>query len=594
MTTTHNFAPVTVGELLGQQFFVPRYQRGYRWTPRQVHELLNDVLAFIDRPNGSFYCLQPVVVLRNGGRWDVVDGQQRLTTLSLIMTYFNSRMPEDEAWDVFELDYETRPESRAYLKRPLAGDEGKYVDFAYIHGAYQAVRDWFAAHPTRRGEIESALLNKVKVIWYQLEKNEDPVAMFMRLNVGKIPLTGAELVKGLFLRSGNFEGEDERIRHLKQTRIAREWDDIERRLQEDSFWYFLTNETRTSNRIDFLLRLHAQEIGVEAMPDDPSWLFLAFSKRLNDEKADVMGEWANIRQLFLRLDEWYRDRDFYHLVGYLAATGRPLSSLLELADCNKGELRRRLKAEMLPPVAKGDVTAENIAPALQAWLEDLDYEKRGDHRAIRQALLLFNIATLLESDRVTTRFPFDLFKTESWDLEHIRSVQSALPESPDRAAKWLDSFLGYVTGTEDPAGWRAAVHDAPVGQIDALCIDALHMRNATPFPMKEFPALAQRIIEKYDAEPDREADNTIGNLTLLDAATNRSYKNAVFPIKRKTLIDLDRSGTFVPVCTKNVFLKYYSPMIDDMLVWTAADAAAHQAALHTALVRFFAPAQVQA
>lgn len=377
-------------------------------------------------------------------------------------------------------------------------------------------------------------------------------------------------------------------------RIAREWDDIERRLQEDSFWYFLTNETRTSNRIDFLLRLRAQEIGVEVNPDDPAWLFLAFSNRLNDDKADVMAEWANIRQLFLRLDEWYRDRDFYHLVGYLAATGRPISSLLALADCNKGELRKRLKAQMLPPAVSSDAAPEDIAPALQAWLDDLDYEKRGDHRAIRQALLLFNIATLLESDRVTTRFPFDLFKTESWDLEHIRSVQSALPESPDRAAKWLDSFLGYVLGTEDPAAWSAATRDAQDGHADMLCIEALRMRNATPFPIKEFPALPQQIIAQYEPEPDREADNTIGNLTLLDAATNGSYKNAVFPAKRKTLIALDRSGTLVSVCTKNVFLKYYSPMIDHMLVWTAADAAAHQAALHTALVRFFVPAQLQA
>ena len=592
MTLTHNFAPVTVGDLLGQHFYVHRYQRGYRWTPRQVHELLDDVLSFIDRPSGSFYCLQPVVVVKNGTRWDVVDGQQRLTTLSLILTYFNSRMPEDEAWSIFTVDYETRPESREYLKKPVEADRNRYVDFFHIHCAYQAIRDWFVARPTRRGDIESALLNKVKVIWYQLEGGEDPVAMFMRLNVGKIPLTGAELVKGLFLRSGNFENDEFRIRHLKQTRIAREWDEIERRLQEDSFWYFLTNDKRTSNRIDLLLRLHARDIGIDLSPDDPSWLFLAFNQRLNEADANAMEEWANIRQLFLRLDEWYRDRSFFHLVGYLAATGRPLSGLLALADCTKGELRARLKAEILVSIAGKDLAPELTAPVLQAWLEDLDYENRNHHRAIRQALLLFNIATLLESDRVTARFPFDLFKAESWDIEHIRSVQSALPESADRAVRWLDSLLAYVTGTSDPAAWIKVLEEVPAEQIDGLCVEALRIRNSVPFPMKEFPDLAQRIIARYDAESDRETDNTIGNLTLLDAATNRSYKNAVFPAKRKTLIDLDRSGTFVPVCTKNVFLKYYSPRIDDMLVWTAADTAAHQGALHTALVRFFAPAEV--
>jgi len=594
MEPTHNFLPVPVRDLLGKTFYVPRYQRGYRWTPRQVHELLDDVLAFIERPTGSFYCLQPVVVVENGMRWDLVDGQQRLTTLSLILTYFNSRPEKEPEWPVFTLDYETRPECMAYLKEPVAAQRDRFVDFFHIHDAYRAIGEWFSTRMHLCSDMEAALLDRVRVIWYQLGQHEDPIAVFMRLNVGKIPLTDAELVKGLFLRSGNFDGEGFRVRHLKQTRIAREWDAIERRLQEDSFWYFLTNETRASNRIDFLLRLYALEIGVDVSPDDPSWLFLAFSQRLNAEKADAVSEWEKVHALFLRLDEWYRDRDFYHLVGYLAATGRPLSALLALADCTKSELRARLKSEIFMQIAGKGGARESVASVLESRLDDLTYEDRGDHRLIRQMLLLFNIATLLESDRVRTRFPFDLFKTESWDLEHIRSVQSALPNAPEGAKKWLDRVLAYVTGTDDAAAWGPVLGALPPSRHATLCLEALGMRAAEPFPMKDFPALAQEIIAHYDPEPDRETDNSIGNLTLLDAATNRSYRNAVFPVKRRTLIALDRSGTFVPVCTKNVFLKYYSSRIDDMLVWTGPDAAEHQKAMHASLVRFFAPAGVSA
>ena len=69
---------------LGMQFYVPNYQRGYRWKESQVQQLLNDIKEFDYEKNNEkkFYCLQPLVVTEdkeNG--WVVIDGQQRLTTL---------------------------------------------------------------------------------------------------------------------------------------------------------------------------------------------------------------------------------------------------------------------------------------------------------------------------------------------------------------------------------------------------------------------------------------------------------------------------------------------------------------------------------
>jgi len=79
-----------VNDLLGEKFFIPAYQRGYRWTPRQVTDLLEDILTFQSESDGSkketFYCLQPVVVMqRQEGDWELIDGQQRLTTLFLVL-----------------------------------------------------------------------------------------------------------------------------------------------------------------------------------------------------------------------------------------------------------------------------------------------------------------------------------------------------------------------------------------------------------------------------------------------------------------------------------------------------------------------------
>ena len=81
-------------------------------------------------------------------------------------------------------------------------------------------------------------------------------------------------------------------------------------------------------------------------------------------------------------------------------------------------------------------------------------------------------------------------------------------------------------------------------------------------------------------------DNTIGNLTLLDQETNRSYKNAVFPVKRHRVLKLDAHGVFVPHCTRNVFLKSYSPQVGHTMHWTQEDADGYRQALLDTLHTF--------
>ena len=75
----------SVGELLGMKFFIPSYQRGYRWGELQIKALLEDIFNFDEKIDGDFYCLQPLVVLKSNDKWRVIDGQQRLTTIYLIL-----------------------------------------------------------------------------------------------------------------------------------------------------------------------------------------------------------------------------------------------------------------------------------------------------------------------------------------------------------------------------------------------------------------------------------------------------------------------------------------------------------------------------
>ena len=108
-----------------KQFFIPHYQRGYRWTEQQVKQLLDDIDSFTPREipgkpeERTFYCLQPVVVkLMNEeykqkyglkGEWyEVIDGQQRLTTIYIILQYINQKWQGEDKLPQFKINYETR------------------------------------------------------------------------------------------------------------------------------------------------------------------------------------------------------------------------------------------------------------------------------------------------------------------------------------------------------------------------------------------------------------------------------------------------------------------------------------------------------
>ena len=79
---------ITIAELIGKgSFYIPKYQRGYRWTQDEVEKLLNDIYEFnADGTEANeYYCLQPIVVKIKEGEYWIVDGQQRITTISLIL-----------------------------------------------------------------------------------------------------------------------------------------------------------------------------------------------------------------------------------------------------------------------------------------------------------------------------------------------------------------------------------------------------------------------------------------------------------------------------------------------------------------------------
>lgn len=534
----NNISIRTINDLLKSNFFIPSYQRGYRWTKQQVTELLNDINEFspkqIENSNDkTWYCLQPIVVMKkDDNEWDVIDGQQRLTTIFLILHYLNQGYVENRRKKLFGLKYETRENSAEYLQKELNGEtiNETNIDYYFISSAYKTICDWFK----NKGEqfdvntFESKFNFSTKVIWYETPAKDDSIDIFTRINSGKIPLTNAELIKALFLNSSNFAKADSEKLRLKQLEIASEWDRIEYALQDDSFWYFINkNENTLATRIEFIFNLMSDKPS-----DDKYSTFHFFNEKFKTKsEKEINDNWQEIKKYFQTLEEWYNDRELYHKIGYLIAIGTNIKNILkEKKEKSKTKFSYWIDQEI-------ESKFKNVN------MEAVEY----NGKYVREILLLHNIQTMLNNENETNRFPFDRYKKESWDVEHIHAIATEVNVKIENQIDWLkNNFIKTDNHHNEELNNRIEF-----------------IKSGNTIDENEFEDIVDYVLG--------EEDNSLRNLCLLDSGTNRSYKNDSFKEKRKKIIEREIEGTFIPICTKNVFMKYYSANVKDIEVWNEND-----------------------
>jgi len=313
----------TIADLLPLSFKIPSYQRGYRWEETQVIALLNDIWNYVvdhNNPN-AFYCLQPVVVKEDENKiFELIDGQQRLTTILLILHFLNEtefKVPKQ----VYDLSFETREQQESFLSVITDNEKCRNdIDLYHLNQSYCKIENWFVEQekirPSVKGDFYSLLTNKTRVIWYCIKDDTSVIDIFTRLNIGKIPLTNAELVKALFLIKSNFEQHDS----LNQIQIASEWDAIEKRLQDDSFWYFIyspQNTIKYDNRIEYVFDL----LQKKTKDHEDYHTFNKFYEQFEEDKAkakegklNIDKLWLKVKKYFLTLEEWYNNRELFHLI----------------------------------------------------------------------------------------------------------------------------------------------------------------------------------------------------------------------------------------------------------------------------------------
>jgi len=732
---------VTVWELMDNNFYIPDYQRGYRWTEKEVSKLLEDFVDYYTnwKEGDSFYCMQPLVVFYNKEReaWEVIDGQQRLTTLFLILKQFEDYLNavfKIEKAHLFKLSYQSRPNSEEFLQTTIKnfiqllderteckdGDTDELsanfpqlnenIDYFHICNSSKVISDFFLNNPepAKKGitafisDIVNIKIDKddrkkpqIQYIWFdvtdEITKTGSTISseeIFSRLNVGKISLTNAELIKALFLnqvdkeliRVTNNEDKD-RMSSQGKTKISTEWDMIEHSLLDGEFWSFIYGEDngKYETRIEYLFD-QIKEKSTKSKDDD----YFTFNEYCTDFKNyeldidktnnSVNSKWKEVTDLFYTYKNWFENKTMYHLIGYLRYKDVEIKKIKEIQEnpntesnsdfvhkLRKMVVRYALSEDPAKDIdtylyddenkwkeewkktndAENLIIEEQISDAdkenylnikkevyykdyfkkneVEAPLRNINYVNSPDE-TIRSVLLLSNVLTALDCKKENIRFSFNNYyqtkKDKGWDIEHIHcQTDKDLANKENKRYKndrldWILTNICYFSGVPFP--FEKKMDKAEFKQeIDKLikAVDESDKRNELqklevipsredlktqsiipsvtaddivqelkPLLLNDEDVLITPVYSKIMKEIIKEdkavfgEEHSISNLVLLDAATNRGYQNAYFPVKRRWINKKEREGVYILPCTKNVFSKNYSTRLFDLMNWTAYDA----------------------
>lgn len=624
-TYDKNFAPMPIADLLDgkHHFVIPSFQRGYRWEEKQVTDLLEDIKQFANDDNvkSDSYFLQPVVVKAcnyNGmDAYEVLDGQQRLTTMLLLLKRLMKRLGEDEREmyqdSLYDIVYTNRPQLN--FDNPNAADN---IDSYYLSEAKRIIDDWFKEQTKNKQNLNNftgSLLydqkRQVKIIWYAIEEDsEDLVSIniFNRLNKGKISLTSSELIKALFIMDYDLRANGDK---LPAEQLSMEWNEMERKFQDDNFWYFISDDNRgTQTRIDVLFdfvtcRDEEKDADYSYREFQKLYDFCRDQERNNtneqfvsdwfDDIKNMQDAWKQVRKTFDRLVAWYEDNLYYHYVGYLVAIG---FTPLQIYNHLETEKRNRKLVE-----PEYEWTVEDTMLSLRKKMMERfkqenrfikkdaidEFEYKSEY--VPRVLLLFNVECCRRGQNV--RFAFDKYKKENWDVEHVDSQNDATLQEYDDRMRWLKN-VKFILNME---------HTARSKELAKECQNLIdEFTERTKVNVDKYRSFYQTINKFYSAESgenDSEVDLTtkkkdyLSNLTLLDSATNREYKDAPFAYKRYCIVKNDRLGDrFIPLCTRNLFLKYYTDSNNessylDAMRWNSSDREGYMKAMHEAVDPIF-------
>lgn len=588
-----------------KKFNVPSLQRTYRWGEKEITLLLNDLYEFYNTNKDStndFYPLQPLILKKsnkNDDTWNVLDGQQRLTTIKLIASFL--KMDKDYCLDI---SYDTREKTKDFLdniSNKKEEDVGTSMELYYIFHAYEVIKAWFQKNKKEKDTekidaIRNVLFEKERTRFVVQEMNidDDEAKTFQNINQGRIPLSCSELIKALFLGhifeshkidnncrfaySSDGYGLFIPINPIKEKQeltriqniIAKEWDDIETVLMHDEFYSFVCPEKdRSINRMDFLFEVVCgNEKYKKYKTDDP---FNAIYERIKDDiNANIVDTishcWNEVVKCFNRMQKLYYDFDAYHLVGFCNCEHIGISEDF-YKYCNDDEKMDEFKTAIRVKIQGKVLNGHD----LDEELKNLKYEDSKDE--IKEILLLHNLQSYSDEK---LRFPFNLYDGgKNYDIEHIHATAEEKADKKSRY-KWFETNYSAIKRKKVKLKGSKDSDDLKSFALIDLFEKSYEneKKNFDSFKDNRFNDLREIMIND-NSEEDLSKDDEIKNLCLLDSTTNRTYKNSLFITKRELILKKakGKEGYVYPLllCTERIFLKFYSNVDsdDNLNFWTS-------------------------
>lgn len=290
MKAEHNFFPKIIGGAL--QFVIPVFQRDYSWGEENCRQLWKDVLLIAEAPGDRGHFIGSVVYVQSGEgsasfpRWLLIDGQQRMTTLTLLMAALRDHITEtgwsDEAEDLtpekidayflrnplergekaFKL--RLRRQDNETLQAILSGGSPPDPVSARLTDNYELFRDLLREEDPKR---VFAGVNRLVLVDVMLHRGtDDPQLIFESLNSTGVDLSASDLIRNFILMS---------LPEEEQTRLYQDyWSRIED--------LFRGNDRVFSNFIRDFLALRSRPSKLERSDQ----VYTAFRRAFSDVGQD--------------------------------------------------------------------------------------------------------------------------------------------------------------------------------------------------------------------------------------------------------------------------------------------------------------------
>lgn len=214
-------------QLRNFRFIVPRYQRSYAWKREHIEDLYKDIYSAIDISQKEYF-LGSIVVSKDDNNSEVIDGQQRLATISILIAairnYYRDESDLDSVADIekaylFNRDFETKEklprlqlgkaDNDYFQKTIIQSENGMTLDFYKPKESHEKIKlalqiaEDFVKTIIKPNQNPHLVLSKflkyidenVKVIRVDVPTYSDAFTIFETLNARGLDLTESDLIK---------------------------------------------------------------------------------------------------------------------------------------------------------------------------------------------------------------------------------------------------------------------------------------------------------------------------------------------------------------------------------------------------------------